>query len=68
MKTNLNRWVLMLTILAFSVSSVFAQEEAASPDISLGLMVGIILLGVLAILGLGFAMNVRQVNEEKKSE
>ena len=58
--------VCVILTLALSVNMVLAQEEAEvveASNSSLGLTIALFGAGALVILGLGFAMNAQQADE-----
>lgn len=66
---NMMRFGWVLFLIAMTVGSVLAQEGAATSDTgsnnsSLGLMMGIFILGVVVIAGVGIAMNSQQNDKD----
>lgn len=60
--------VFVMMTLALSVNAVLAQEEVevVESSSSLGLTMALLGAGVLVILGLGFAMNAQQADENSQ--
>jgi drug/metabolite transporter (DMT)-like permease len=67
MKTNLGRLLILLAVLAFSVSSVFAQEEASQVN-SFTLVFLIVVGGIGAVALLGGAMWLANKEKDPKSD
>ena len=68
MKINLSRLMILVAVLALSVGSVLAQEEASGQVTVTTVVVLIIGAGILVAAGLGFAMRDTNGDGEAKSE
>jgi|GEM_PF-5536114 len=72
--TTLKRYawyaLFIIMTLTMSLTSVMAQEEATETQTagSAGLMIGILAIGILAILALGAAMNAQAKDDAEASE
>jgi hypothetical protein len=67
MTINLNRVMILFAVLALSVSSVFAQEEVASPNTFTSVLV-IIVGGIVVVFLLGGAMAAANKDKDPKGE
>jgi hypothetical protein len=67
MRSNISRLMILFAVLALSVSSVFAQEEAASPNTFTSVLV-IIVAGIIVVFLLGGAMAAANKDKDPKGE